>query len=144
MSSLNIKLIDKMQVLRKHKLSIIGIAPADKYVDSASLGSDVLDAVFLKPNYKNPKVALYQDVMDGTGKTIRDIPPTVVNFDQWDVAPFTERNMEKLPMFKDEDKALLWKWCQGATAKDLGLFPMQINRKLRKFVKDVLEHEYNA
>jgi len=144
MASINLNIIDKLQVLRKHKLSIIGIAPADKYVDSISLGSDVLDAIFEKPNYKNPKVALYQDLLDESWQTIVDIPATSVDFDEWDVAPLTERSAGKLPKFKDEDLEKLWKWSHGATAKDLGLFPMQINRLVRKFVKDALEHKYNA
>lgn len=144
MASLNIKILDDLQILRKYKLSSIWIAPAEKYIDSASLGSDVLDAIFSKPNFKNPKVALYDDLLEDEHKSITDIPPTSIEFDTWDVAPFTERSAKKVPKFKDKDLEMLWKWSHGETCKGLGLFPTQLNRILRKFVKEVLEREHNT
>ena len=144
MSSLNVKLLDDLQILRKYKLSIIFIAPHEKYVDSAALGSDVIDAVFIKPNFKNPKIALYDDWLEGTSLTFTDIPRTSINFDTWDVAPFTEHGPKKKPKFKDRDLEILWDWSHGATVKDLGLHPQQINRLVRKFIKEALEREHHT
>lgn len=144
MSSLNRKLIDKLQILRKYKLSSIWIAPHDKYVDTNSLGSDVLDGLFLKPNFQNPKVALYHDSLEDIDKTITGVPPTSISFDTWDSAPFTERSSAKAPSFKDKDKELLWKWSNGATAETLGMARMQISRLSRRFIKEVLQRERNT
>ena len=144
MSSLNVKLLDNLQILRKYKLSIIFIAPHEKYIDSAALGSDIVDAVFIKPNYKNPKIALYDDWMEGTTLTLTNIPRTSIKFDTWDVAPFTEHGPKQKPKFKDRDLEILWDWSHGATVKDLGLHPQQINRLCRKFIREVLEREHHA
>jgi len=144
MSSLNIKLIDEFQTLRKFKLSTIAVTVDEKYIDSTALGSDILDGIFIKPNYKNPKVAIYLDTLESFRKRINDIPRTSVDFDTWDVAPFKEHRESTKPAFKDRDLNVLWDWSQGKTVKALGLHPMEINRLLRKFVKECLETDYHA
>lgn len=141
MSSLNVKLIDHLQILRKYKLSTVAITVDEKYVDNASLGSDILDGVFLKPNYKNPKIALYEDKLEYYTRTLYDIPATTIKFDTWDVAPFQEHSPKKKPHFKEEHKQLLWDWSHGKTSKEIGLDRKQIHRISTKFIKEVLERE---
>jgi len=143
MSSLNIKLLDDLQILRKYKLSLILIAPHEKYIDNATLGSDVLDARIIK-NPWNPKIALYVDYFRSTPIEFYDVPRTSVKFDTWDVAPFTEHGPKQKPKFKDRDLEILWDWSHGATVKDLGLHPQQINRLCRKFIREVLEREHHT
>ncbi len=130
------------------KLSSLWLTPDEKYLDSASLGSDVLDGVFRKPdprpNFDCRKIALYDDNLQDIHKTITGIPATSIKFDEWDIAPFREHSALKTPKFKDKDLELLWKWSPGATAKELGLFHMQVNRLVRKFVKETLEMKHNA
>jgi len=141
MSRLNIKMLDNLQILRKYKLSLEIVFPADKYIDSAVLGSDVLDAVILKPHYKNRKVALYHDIMEDIEIWFTDVPPTNIHFDSWDIAPFTEKPKFEKPRFKEKDTQILWDWSHGKSLKDLGLHPMQINRLVRRFIKDTLEKQ---
>jgi len=141
MSSLNVKLIDELQILRKYKLSTVAITVNEKYVDNASLGSDVLDGYFLKPNYKNQKLALYFDLLENYTRTLRGIPRTSIKFDTWDVAPFKEFGKTRRPKFKDDQLNILWDWSNGATYKDVGLHRMQLNRLIRKFIKDRLEQD---
>ena len=141
MSSLNVKLIDELQILRKYKLSTIAITVDEKYIDQTALGSDVLDGVFMKTDYKNPKVALYLDNLENFRKRITDIPRTSVNFDTWDVAPFKEHGAKEKPAFKDRDLQVVWEWSHGKSSKDLELHSMQLNRIIRKFCKEVLERD---
>jgi len=141
MASLNLKLIDKFQVLRKYKLSIIACTTDPKYVDNAALGEDILDGAFLKIDYKNPEIAIYKDLLEGFQKNIVEIPPTSISYDTWDVAPFTEKPPLRKPIFKNRDLEILWEWSHGKTYKDLGLHRMQLNRLLRKFVKRTLESQ---
>jgi len=144
MSSLNVKLIDELQVLRKNKQSTIAVTVNEKYVDNASLGSDVLDGYFFKPNYRNPKVAYYVDLLESHSQTLKNIPRTSIKFDTWDVAVFQEHGKKVKPKFKTKELETLWDWSHGMKIKDLGLFPMQINRLLRKYVKEVMEREHNT
>jgi hypothetical protein len=144
MSSLNVKLIDELQILRKHKLSTIAVTVDEKYIDQTALGSDVLDGVFIKPDYKNPKVALYVDNLEDFKKRIIGIPRTSLDFDTWDVAPFKEHGEKEKPAFKEEMKAGLWDLTHGKTAKEIGWDPQQVARNWRKFVKEMLEREHDA
>lgn len=144
MARLNVKLIDDFQVLRKYKLSTIAITVDEKYIDNVALGSDILDAVFFKPNYQNPRIAIYMDNLEYTRKTINNIPRTSIDFDTWDVAPFKEHGVKAKPAFKDYDLDVLWDWSHGMTVKALGMHPQQINRLTRKFIKEVLEREHHT
>jgi hypothetical protein len=144
MSSLNVKMINQLQILRKYKLSIIGITVNEKYADSAVLGSDVLDGYFEKPNFKNPKVGLFTDFLEDAEKSLTDIPPTSIEFDTWDVAPFTEFGKDRKPKFKEKELQILWEWSHGKGYKDLGLHPMQVNRLTRKFIRKTLESKVHG
>jgi len=144
MSKLNVEMLDQLQILRKFKLSLILIAPHDKYIDSATLGSDVLDAIIIKHNPRNPRVALYRNIFENFEVWFTDIPRTQVDFDTWDVAPFRKASPIRRPQFKDEEKNLLWDYSHGLTYKDLKVHPMKLSRLLRKFVKEVLEREVHT
>jgi hypothetical protein len=144
MSSLNVKLIDDFQVLRKFKQSTIAITVNEKYIDNVALGSDILDGYFIKPNYKNQKVAYYYDCLENYGKSINGIPGTSIDFDTWDVARFKEHGVKAKPQFKDHDLEVLWDWSHGMTYKDLKVHPQKINRLTRKIVKELLERQLHT
>jgi len=141
MSSLNVKLIDDFQVLRKFKQSTIAITVNEKYCDNVALGHDILDGYFIKPYYNNQKLALYTDHLEYFTKTITKIPGTSCTFDTWDVAPFKEHAEITKPKFKDHDLEVAYEWSHGKTAKDLGLHSMQLHRILKKIVKEVTERD---
>lgn len=141
MSKLNIELLDKLQILRKYKLSIIMIAPDEKYMDSASLGSDVLDAIIVKPEFNNPKVGLYHDIMLNRAKAFNGIPKTSIEYDTWDIAPFKLKRDVSKAVFQDPELRILAKLGQGATYKEIGEHPQKINRTIRKFCKLYIENQ---
>lgn len=138
MASLNVKLIDELQILRKYKLSIIMITPNEKYVDRTTLGSDVLDGYFIKPRFDNPKVALYYDLLESFDKKLFGIPRTSIKFDTWDSAPFTQFST-KTPRFKDKDMQMAWRWLHGSKIEDLGIQAVQLHRIQRKILKEYFE-----
>lgn len=149
MSSLNVKLISELQILRKYKLSIIACTIDAKYVDNAILGSDILDGSFVKPYRfdnprKNQRIALYHDLLKNVNKTIDSIPPTTIDFDTWGTAIFTEHGPLQKPMFKDGDKSKLYDWAHGKTIKELKLSRTQFHRINKKFIKTTLEKERNT
>lgn len=139
MASLNIKLIDQFHVLRKYKLSTVATTISEKYVDTAILGSDILDGYFRKPSFRNRKLAYYVDYLEPFEKTIIGLPSTSIDFDTWDSAPFQEHGKQRKPHFKDKDLNVLWEWSHGATYKEVGLHRMEINRLVRKFIRSTLE-----
>lgn len=143
MSKLNIELIDKLQTLRKYQLSFIFIAPHEKYIDGAGLGSDVLDGVFVKPFFKNPHVALYEDKLEAFDFTLKDIPPTSLKFDTWDIAPFTLKRPLSKPEYPDEKLNQLWELSHGKSGEALGLHPQEVSRLWKNFVKTTLESSYH-
>jgi len=141
MSKLNVEMLDQLQILRKYKLSLILIAPRDTYIDSATLGTDVLDAIIIKADFKNPKVALYQNIFEDLEVWFTDIPATQIDFDTWDIAPFKKDSPTRKPNFKTEEVNQLWDLTHGKTIKEVGLHRQQVARLWRKFVKEILERQ---
>lgn len=139
MSELSIELMDKLQTLRKYRLSAIFIAPADKYIDSSALGSDVLDVIVEKPIFNTPQFALWDDQLTYFQTQLHNIPRTNVKFATYDIAPFVLHRAKRIPTFNDKDLEALWKWSNGSTAKDVGLYRSQLHNKLKNFVKRTLE-----
>ena len=141
MSGLNIQLIDNLQILRKYKLSLILIAPNEKYIDNAALGSDILDGHFIKPYFSNPKVAIYSDRIEDLNLPIKNIPRTGIKFDTWDSAPFKLKSPTAKPRFKDAELNMMLEWAQGKPIKDLNIHHEAFKRRLRKFVLEVMTKE---
>ena len=91
-----------------------------------------------------PRIALYYDHLEDLQMDTSDMPKTNIQFDTWDSATFTEHGKDDVPKFKDKDLQVLWKWSHGHTCKDVGLHYMQLNRLVRKFIKETLEKHPHA
>lgn len=139
MDRLNINILDSIQVIRHYRGNLIFIAPADHFIDSAMLGSDVLDVRIRKWNFKNPKVGVWFDLMEERRIDLDGIPATQIRYDNHDIAPFTKSDPTRKPQFKDEDMKILWDWSHGMNSTQLGIGSMKIHRITKKFVKDSLE-----
>lgn len=140
MSKLNIELLDKLQTLRKYKLSLIMIVPAEKYIDGASLGSDVLDFVVFKPEFQNQKVGDYYDVMRNTSKSFYDLPGTNIKFDTWDIAPFKLKAPTDAKAFPTKAIEIAYKNAkEGTTARELGLYDVQLSRYRKEAIIYLVE-----
>jgi len=140
MSKMNVEILKKLQIIRKYKLSLQFVTPNEAYIDSATLSSDILDGVFLKPNFKNQKILLYVDKLEGFRLNINRIPPTSIKFDTWDSADFTLKRNIINPLFSDQEHALLWRWANGETLKEIDVHPEAFRRMNRKFLKEHLKN----
>lgn len=139
MSKMNVEMIKKLQIIRKDKLSLQFVTPDEKFIDSATLGSDLLDGIFLKPNFRNQKILLYVDQLEGFRLNINRIPGTSIKFDTWDSAEFTLKRIIVNPLFSDQDHALLWRWANGETLKEIDVHPEAFRRINRKFLREHLK-----
>jgi hypothetical protein len=139
MDRLNINILDCIQVIRHHSGNLIFIAPADYFIDSAMLGSDILDVRIRKWNFKNPKVGVWFDLMEDRRIDLTEIPKTKVLYDTHDIAPFTKTDPNAKPIFKDDDLRILWDWSHGMNSTQLGLTSLKIHRLTKKYIKDSLE-----
>ncbi|MEM2995654.1 MAG: hypothetical protein QXI91_06565 [Candidatus Bathyarchaeia archaeon] len=73
-----------------------------------------------------------------------DIPKTNIPFNTEDISPFTLKEPLSRPnwILSDPDKAILWAWSvEGKKCSELGIHQQQLNRLVRKFVREVLVTE---
>jgi len=141
MSSLNVELINELQVIRKHKLSLLATTIEEINTDRAILSPAVLDGIFIKPFFKNPKIAYFNDRLGFLSTILKGIPKTAIQYDTWDSAPFQRYGEKRRPTFKTKEKEQAWQLCHGATGKDLDLHPQQVNRVWKKLLKYYMEQE---
>lgn len=148
MAKLNIEILDKLQTLRKYKLSLIMITPAERYIDGASVGSDVLDFVVVKPEMLNQKVADYYDAIRGDREGFLNVPGTCIKFDTWDIAPFTLKPPTDVKTFPSKAVEYAYKNAkEHLSAESLGIDNKQLNRYYKYailyFVEQVMTHDTN-
>lgn len=142
MKTLNVELINDLQTIRKHKLSLLATTIEESNTDKAILSPAVLDGVWIKPSYKNKKIARFVDRLEHKSKRWYGIPKTSIRFDTWDSAPFKmHRDKTKIPAFQDGDKEKAWRLIRGETADQVGLQYQQIARLWRRLLKGYLEEE---
>jgi len=141
MCSLNVKLLKEFQRIRKYKLSTIATTISEDYVDNAILGEQILDGVMRCPSWNNPRIALYDDLLENFSRNFFGIRNTSIHYDTWDSSSFEEHGKTRNPKFKDSDLAVLWEWSHGATWRQVTEHPNKLNRLLRKFVREVMEKD---
>lgn len=140
MSNKNVGFMDLIPQISKAHGRMIVIGHNLLKVDSELLEETWCRGVFLKETLKSAH--LLSNRVPGD-LTFENLSRTSIKFDPYDIAPLTERP-QGIAYFKDADKELVWKWANGATYKTLGLAPMQLHRKLKKFVLSVLESDLNT
>lgn len=106
--------------------------------DIVGLEKEFKNPVWLRGTIFKPKrhVTVFRSRYLRGEKQIINWPKTTIKFDPDKIAPFTLEAQESIrKFFKDEDTEKLWLWCNGASSRELGLHPMQLNRLTRKFIK---------
>ncbi|MHC3128735.1 MAG: ATP-binding protein [Candidatus Bathyarchaeota archaeon] len=146
MSRLNVELINKFQVLRKHKLSVVATTINEDILDSMAMRDDTLDARFIKKFFPSGhklkcKIAYFRHLLTDEEITLTDLPSTSVKFDSWDSSPFTEKPLSTKPVFKDKDMELVYRWALGETYKELGVHRQKLTRAKRKIIKFFIENQ---
>lgn len=143
MAKLNVQIIKELQIIRKYKLSLLFVTPHEKYIDGATLGSDVLDGYFVKTDL-GKKNALYVDLLEGGNIPLHGIPRTLVHFDTWDSADFTLKPLITKAMFSNEEHKILWRYAHGETYTDLNVHPEKFRRIIRKFIRETLKPNFTV
>jgi hypothetical protein len=140
MSSQNVGFMRLLPQVTKAHARMIVIGHNLLRVDKDLLDEAWCKGVFVKTDLKNAQLIsnLFPKPFD-----FEKIPPTTVKFDPYAIAPFTERPVGQV-YFKDEDLDVLWRWANGSNYKDLGLKPMQLHRKLQKYVLQTLQNKLNV
>ena len=144
MASLTVDLLNEFQILRKHKLSVVATTITEKQTDGAILDPSIIDGYFTKPNWKNPKIALYYDILEEFTEYWYSMPKTSIHFDTYSSAPFKKHGKKRKPRLKTEELNNLWDLTHGVTSKALNLQPQQVARLWRKYVKEKLEAEHHT
>jgi hypothetical protein len=139
MSSKNVGFINIIPQISKAHAKMIVVGHQLLRVDKTLLDDTYCRGVFLKTELKSAKLISH---LLNHPYTFRNLSPTTVKFDPYAIAPFTEKPINAI-YFKQEDKQLLWKWANGSNYKELGLKPMQLHRRLQKFIRETLENELN-
>ena len=112
--------------------------------DFGGIDKNVLREAWCKGKFikTSLKTALLLSNMFTQTIEFHNIERTSVPFDPYAVAPFQEKPDAGV-YFKDEDKQLLWKWANGSNYKELGLMPMQLHRRLKKYILETLKIDLN-
>lgn len=140
MSSGNVGFTKLLPQVTKAHARMIVIGHEFDYVDKHVLSEAWCKGIFIKTGLKS---ALLRSNLLSQQIAFHNISKTSVPFDPYAVAPFTEKPQGVL-MFKDIDKDTLWKWSNGGTMQSLGLKSMQLNRLVRKYVRQSLENDYSV
>lgn len=140
MSSQNVGFMKLLPQVTKAHARMMVIGHNLLRVDKSLYDEAWCKGIFLKMGLKNAQLI---STLFPKPFTFNQIQRTKVKFDPYAVAPFTERPQGSV-YFKDADLQVLWDWSNGATYKDLGLYPMQLHRKLKKFIRQTLECQLNA
>lgn len=136
MSGKNTEVLRLFGEVSKAHARMIFIAQNLLRVDKELLDETWVRGVFIKRNLKKADLISH---LIRKKFSFKNIPRTSIPFDPYAVAPFTQQPQGNL-YFKDTDLQILWDWSNGATYKTLGLAPMTLHRKLKKFVKQTLEN----
>jgi hypothetical protein len=136
MTSKNTGFISLIPEISKAHARILLVGHQLLTVDKTFLDDIWCRGVFIKKSLKSAQV-ISQSLKRPTN--INDIPKTTVRFDPYSIAPWSERPAGNVFFKNDKDKQTLYDWAHGQSCKDLGLYPMQLNRICRRYIRDSLD-----
>jgi len=135
MSGKNVAIVQLLAEISKAHARMIVIGQNPMSFDKEFLSDTWCRGIFIKETLK--KAQLISHLVNHP-YVFENIPPTSIKFDPYAVAPFSERPEGKV-FFKDTDKQVLWDWSHGKSINDLNIHAMQLNRLVRKYVRENLE-----
>jgi hypothetical protein len=140
MSAKNVGFIQLIPEISKAHGRLLVVGHQLMHVDKQLLDEVWCRGIFIKLGLKKAQL---MSLMFPEEYVFGNIPPTSVPFDPYAIAPFQESPSSGM-MFKDEDKQLIWEWCNGKTYKELGIHNMTLNRKIRGYLKAILENDLHV
>lgn len=135
MSGKNIGIVQIFPQISKARARLIGIGQNLLKIDKDILDDSWVHGIFIKKDRKTAQ--LVSHLLPKT-YMFRNIPPTSIPFDPYEIAPFTELPKPGV-IFKDEELQKLYDWSTGKSWNELGFnHPMQFNRWLRKTILELV------
>lgn len=102
----NLEFIEKLQTVRKYGLCCL--TDAIDRVDARVLSPRFFAGIFEKPFKRNKRYAKYEDWSTGRKFTFKDIPPTKIEFDTYEIVNFymkPQGNGTSVPLTKNDEIA---------------------------------------
>lgn len=135
MTGKNVGIVQIFPQISKARARMIGIGQNLMKVDKDILDDTWVHGVFIK---KNRKIVQLISHLLTQSYVFRNIPPTSVPFDPYEIAPFTELPKPGV-VFKEEQLQKVYDWASGKTWTELGFsHQMQFSRWLRRTLLDTL------
>lgn len=142
MTEQNLKFMELIQLIRHYDAGFIGIAPSSKFIDTAFLNTDILDARIRKLSLKR---AIVHDYRNNDHYFLTDLPKTSIDHDSKDIANFS---MEKVISISDLSvggqiaKYILMGWKRNAIQNALKLHPQTYKREYNEFLAQSLKSQF--
>lgn len=140
MSRKNVSFVSILPEISKAHARMIAITQNPTSLDAELLSPVWCKGIIIKQNKYRAKII--SELFDADRKVMEfyPVPKTNIPFDPYKIAPFKLTAPTQVPAsLKDKDMQILWEWgVNNKSAPSLGLHPMQINRIVKKFVREVL------
>lgn len=146
MSKKNIGFMTLLPEISKAHARMIGITQNPMSIDKELLSPVWCKGLIFK--LSKLKVRIVSELLP-PGEEVKEffpVPKTNIPFDPYAIAPFKLTAPTQVPAnLKDRDLQILWEWSvNNKTAHNLGLHTMQINRIVKKFVRQVLLEQFKT
>lgn len=139
MSSLNVKILGIIQLIRHFHARLIFIAPSKKFIDRHLQYTEIMDAHITK---NNQQIATVKNYLTNDKYTLFDVQATSIRFSQVPTY-FTLDKPLKLDKLNEWEKDLYAYAMEGKSfkkiAEETGRHPIQVKRVLVKFGKHYFE-----
>ena len=138
MAKLNIALLSEMQVIRKGKLSMIGIAIGDS-VDRELLKPYYLNSYIQKGSrYTKTKMAYYDLDLEAV-REFTNLKKCQTKFQEYSIANFSLHRITKIHDLTGDKEKILLRRAHGETFDSLGLQSIQFWRIYNELIPRLLE-----
>lgn len=141
MSAKNVSFMTLLPEISKAHARMIAVTQNPASIDAELLSPVWCKGLIIKENLYKARFISELFPSDKKVYEFYPVPPTTIPFDPYAIAPFQLTAPVDVPdaFLNDEEKKILWEWSvNNLSARRLNLHPMQLNRILRKFVREVL------
>lgn len=139
MSTLSVKFLSTVQLIRHYKARLVFIAPSKKFILRTLQNTEILDAIIEK---KKLKIATVKNYLTKRKYNLYDIPPTDITFSQ-QPSFFTLEKPIKLDRLAEWERDLYEYTVNDKSinqiADETGRYKMQVLRSIKKFGKVYFE-----
>jgi len=140
MSRKNVAVMTLLPEISKANAKVLILFQNPESIDGELTNQAWCRGIIHKINKKTVRFSSFKFPGSQKSFVFSDLPRTTIKFDPMELSQFSlVAPLDATAFQSDETKKLLWDWAVNEkTAKDLAKHPQQINRIVRRFVKEVL------